>query len=1208
MALEAGTRLGHYEVVSSLGAGGMGEVYRARDANLGREVAIKVLPEAMVRNPDRLARFEREARVLASLNHPHIVTIHAVEGEGELRFFVMELIEGRTLEAALRRGPFDADAFVETAVPIVEALAAAHQQGVTHRDLKPANVMINESGWVKVLDFGLAKEVAPSSHSASTEATTAGMTEVGKVMGTVPYMSPEQLRGLQVQATSDVFSLGVLLYEMATGRHPFRGDSDIDLASAILRDTPRAASAVGTLLPVELDPILARCLEKDPRKRFPSASDLLEALMELRDGSPAGGVELARIPTSVSAATVYRTPMVGRQSEAEQLRQALERASNGQGALVTLAGEPGVGKTRLARETISQARERGFLALVGNCYEGEGVRPFSPWVEILDATARVAPKETLRSLLGDEASEIAKIYPGLRRLYPDLPPPLELPPEAERGYLFDCFRDFIERSSELQPLLLVLEDLHWADEPTLLLLQHLAQRVAQFPLLIVATYRDVELDVARPLASSLRELVRERLVERISLGRLSFSAVSEMLAALSSREPPADLVAAIHGETEGNPFFVEEVYEHLDEEGRLFDDQGQWRDGLTLEDLEVPEGVRLVVGRRLERLPEDGRRILATAAVIGRSFSYSLVSAACEAEPDLLLEDIEAAEALHLIERTKSASPREARYQFGHELIRQTLLQGLSMPRRQQIHHQVAEAMEALYAGALDEHAAAMAHHLYQAGAMIEEDRALHFFTLAADQALAAGGFEQAVEQLDLALSLRAAERAQQIDLLWKRGRARKSLGLFAEALADWKQALTLCEQGADPATVARISWDLSLQLGWQAEPAEMVEESQRGLRLVGEAQGPERCRLLAMAGMALAFDRQFEEGDALIAEAIPMAESLGDPALLGHARLMSSYIYWHSMRMPQLVSNSEQAIEILKGTNDPRSLIDARAYLAFGKLAMGCSNVDTSEFEEAALRLGSHGDHYIFLMVRAQSAWMQSADIDRFDGLIEEAFGLPDMPWHLFARGWRGLAAFWRGDWETAYELLAEAVIGEPVGALYGVTTSSLLLVSGYLGRRSEVLALYDSEDALPRGSGPNANGAWCVLLGATEALAILGERDRAAELYSMLERAIDTGTLIPPYVPRLLQTTAGIGASCLRDWDRAEGHFREALEQAERIPFKCEQADARRWYADMLLERGAPDDTARAHRLLEEARTIYEQIGMPRHVGLTEDLLARV
>ncbi len=204
-------------------------------------------------------------------------------------------------------------------------------------------------------------------------------------------------------------------------------------------------------------------------------------------------------------------------------------------------------------------------------------------------------------------------------------------------------------------------------------------------------------------------------------------------------------------------------------------------------------------------------------------------------------------------------------------------------------------------------------------------------------------------------------------------------------------------------------------------------------------------------------------------------------------------------------------------------------------------------------------------------------------------------------------MAAFWRGDWKAAYDLLEEAVRGEPVGALYGVTTSSLLLVSGYLGRRSEVLALVDSEDALPRGSGPNANGAWSILLGATEALAIMGERDRAAELYPMLERAIDTGTLIPPNVPRLLQTTAGIGASCLGDWDRAEEHFREALDQAERIPFKSEQADARRWYADMLLERAAPDDTARAHRLLEEALTIYEQIGMPRHVGLTEALLAR-
>ncbi len=296
--------------------------------------------------------------------------------------------------------------------------------------------------------------------------------------------------------------------------------------------------------------------------------------------------------TAVSPALAERTPFVGREAERAELTAFLDQVAGGRGALVMIGGEPGVGKTRLAEELMAQARQRGLLTLMGRCYEMEGAPPNIPFVEILETTVRIVPRDALREALGEEAAEVAKLMPGLRRVFPDIPPPMQLPPEQERHFLYNSFRDFLARAGRTQPLLLVLDDLHWADDSTLLLLQHLAQQLHEMPVLIIGTYRDMELDVDRPLADALEELHRRRLAHRIALKRLPEASVTVMLAALSGQDPPHPLVRALYGETEGNPFFVEEVYQHLAEEGKLFDAKGRWRSDLDVSELEVPEGVR----------------------------------------------------------------------------------------------------------------------------------------------------------------------------------------------------------------------------------------------------------------------------------------------------------------------------------------------------------------------------------------------------------------------------------------------------------------------------------------------------------------------------------------------------------------------------------------------------------------------------------------
>lgn len=327
---------------------------------------------------------------------------------------------------------------------------------------------------------------------------------------------------------------------------------------------------------------------------------------------------------------------------------------------------------------------------------------------MLEHSARAVPASAFRDALGDAAPEVAKLVPELRRMFPDIPPPIELPPEQQRRYLFNSFLEFIERGCRLTPHAVLLDDLHWADEPTLLLLQHLAQRLPQIPMLVLGTYRDVELDVDRPFAAMLETLTRQRLAQRIALRRLPEDHVRAMLAALSGQAPPPPLVRVVYDETEGNPFFVEEVFRHLAEEGKLFDDGGRWRADVRIDELDVPEGVRLVIGRRLKRLRDETRRMLTTAALVGRSFDLGLLEAISEQRGDALLGTLEEAEEAHII---RSEGGREAKWTFAHEMIRQTLVSKLSLPRRQRVHLLIAETIEQVYASALDRRVGDLAHH-----------------------------------------------------------------------------------------------------------------------------------------------------------------------------------------------------------------------------------------------------------------------------------------------------------------------------------------------------------------------------------------------------------------------------------------------------------------------------------------------------------------
>ena len=449
----------------------------------------------------------------------------------------------------------------------------------------------------------------------------------------------------------------------------------------------------------------------------------------------AGGIRIR--PTRMSFA--------GRERELAQLREGLANAATGLGSVFLISGEPGIGKTRLTEELTALAGANRMAVMAGHCSDQDRAVPFLPFVEFLEnCIDQCSSVDEIRATIGSEGPELARLMPNLRRLLPDLTSPLELPAEQARRHLFNSFCAFVARFARLQPALMILEDLHWADESTLSLLEHLSLRVTALPLLVLITYRDLESDVGDALAKTLENLLRSGLGSRLRLKRLSSDVVALMLNSLSGQTTPPGVVNEIYAETGGNPFFVDELFRHLEEENRLYDREGRFLPQLGIVEKEVPQSVRLVVRRRLARLNESVQKMLGTAAVIGRFFTVPVLAGV---ETEKLPEKLDDAAEAGLI----SAQPAGQRFEFSHELIRQAVINGIQPDRRRELHLQIAAAMERIYADALDEHSAELAHHYRGAG---ETANAIKFLERAAKQASMRSAHEEAVNNIEAALDL----------------------------------------------------------------------------------------------------------------------------------------------------------------------------------------------------------------------------------------------------------------------------------------------------------------------------------------------------------------------------------------------------------------------------------------------------------------------
>ena len=557
-----------------------------------------------------------------------------------------------------------------------------------------------------------------------------------------------------------------------------------------------------------------------------------------------GELELKGIPDPVAtsevvyevdqpAALLSHPPFVGRKDELAKLDDVLQRAKAGQGGLLMLVGEPGIGKSRMVEEFTETARNQGVAVILGGCHEGEGAASYAPFAEAIEEYSRAADPEELRDDLANGLGPIARLVPGLRERLPDIPEPASLQPDEERFRLLDAVAQFLIAVSARAPLVLVLDDLHWAGKDTIAMLRHVARFVSSNRILLLGTYRDVELDRQHPLAAALGPLRQETTFERIVLKGLEAKDVGEFLATISEQDAPEALVATISSETNGNPFFMREVLLNLVEAG-AYEGDGRWSsDAGRIEELGIPESLREAIGRRLSRLSTDANRLVAAASAFNGVFRFDLAASVASLEEMHALDAVDEALTAQLLR--PGGEPET--YYFTHALIRQTLYTEQSPSRQVRLHRRIAEGMEEIYGGAAMEHAADLAYQYHRSAAIPGAERGVVYALTAAERSEGAYAYDEAATFLRMALELLPEDDAQRPRLL----------GRVAQAVAwtlDYDEALTVASEAGESIAASEGA----------DEAADYLAQAARTLFNAGFLRGAWD---LAARGLAYAGDRR---------------------------------------------------------------------------------------------------------------------------------------------------------------------------------------------------------------------------------------------------------------------------------------------------------------------------------------------------------------
>jgi serine/threonine protein kinase len=877
------TLLERYQIESELGKGGMGVVYKAHDTLLNRAVAIKFLNTSGVGTEGK-SRLIQEARATAQLNHPNIVSVYDVGEADGSSFIVMELVKGDTLRKTEKPNLSEA---LLMARQICLALEHAHSNGIIHRDLKLENIVITNTQTLKLMDFGLARA-----------ADDIRVSEEGGITGTLAYLAPELIEGDPASAQSDLYALGVILYELFAGQSPFQGTVNTILMQHL-------QGKHNADVPAWLDELILRLLSKRPEERPASAKDVLHVLEQI---SAAPVVD--ENPSLLGR--IVRGKLAGRERELAEADICWQRMIAGESQTLLVSGEPGVGKTRFTKEITTQAKSNGAIVLSGECYAEGGV-PYAPIAQVIQQAFTLNP-ELPNTLPAYILANLLSLAPALQIQYADLP----MANQSEPEQIYDSVVELCMRLSLNAPLVLFVDDLHWADTGTLSLLRHLARRSHknQLRLLIMATYREVELGEARALHEVLLDLNRERLATRIKIARLSKEWTGDMLALMFAEEIAPEFLDSIFQETEGNPFFIEEVCKSLVETGKLIFADGRWNRP-NMNEIEIPQSLRLVIEARMSRLSALAQEALTMAATIGREFDFETLLRASDQSEDALIESLEAAARAQIIEEIKGRGAE--RYSFVHALIPSTLYEGISGRRRRRAHERVAIAIEALRPKDFD----GLAYHFAAAD---NAEKTVEYSRRAAEQAEALYAHDAVIRHLRVALDFVESNQPElRRELLEELANAYSRLYAGAEAIPLYRESIALWH-GSREATLRlhRKIIEAAANTNRWADIQHLesvLEESKRaGLQLVeNHLPDAETVRLLTALSTGLlehSSPQDWDSAEHYARRAVEMAEQLDVPVEICYA-LDALYSVYHVRGL--FHEGAQIALRGLALSQDPR-------------------------------------------------------------------------------------------------------------------------------------------------------------------------------------------------------------------------------------------------------------------------------------------------
>ena len=914
---------------------------------------------------------------------------------------------------------------------------------------------------------------------------------------------------------------------------------------------------------------------------------------------------------------------IGRERERNALRGRLAEAVAGRGSVVLLVGEPGIGKTRLARESASEADRAGALVLWGRGFEGEWPRPYGPWVEALGRYARGLGLERLRDLLGPGAPLLTQLVPGLPASPPDGPSATS-GGQQERYRLYDAVATLLLDAARERPVVLVLDDLHWADRDSLALLRYTAAMVGQARLLLIGAYRDAELDEGHPLRDVLADLAREGDYERQTIRGLDELEVARYLAAAIGRELPPDLVRRIHAETEGNPFYIREVLRHLVETGRLAGRDERGSAALNIEDLGVSEDVRHVVHRRLSRLSAETGTILRVAAAFPRGVDVRALRALLDRSEDELLDALDEAVRAGLV---RAVVGRPGLYRFAHAIVRHAVYDELGAGQRARLHRQIGEAFERLYGVGAEAHLDELAYHFCRAVPGGDPDVAFDYATRAAERAMRLLAHEDAAEHYGRALQMfelheapadepgRAEREGRRYELLMALGDAQAKAGDWLSAQRSYQEAAAAARAlrtsiGADEAAAMLARAAVGL-------PGAVVEAGvvdwalvgllEEALAVLGDEDSRPRARALARLAAELYFTDAPERRAALSREALAVARRVGDPATLAYVLEASHLALWGPENVEERLAITAELSRLADELRDPDLTLLGHAWRIPDLLERGDIRAADAEIAEHArlareLRRPFHlwnvamwGAMRALLDGRFADAQARSGEMLAIMRQIRDPDG--EMFFALQAMTlWREQGRLDQlGELAAAFQGHAERLPSVPL--------IRCLLADLYaeLGRVAEARAELERLAADDFASLPR-DLAWLASLALlADACSTLGDARPAATLYGLLL----------PYAARI--TYFGHGLACWGSTSRPLGrlaatlgrheeavrHFEDAVARHAEMGARPLLARTRYEYAEVLLARGDPCERARALELLDRALDAARELGM---AGLAE------